>query len=300
MQKKKSLGQHFLHSSKIISDIVLVGKILPNDTVLEIGPGEGSLTEKLLPVAGKVIAVEKDSRLIPMLQEKFREEIKSGKLKLIEGDILEYDIESLVAPDLDEFRGGKAHERGNVLMYDDESVSLSNKEIRQRWSYKLIANIPYYITGQILRMFLETKNQPETMVLLMQKEVAERILARDGKGSLLSLSVKAFGEPKLVRTVGRGSFSPPPNVDSAILLIQNISRFHLDGIPEKFFFKVLHAGFAHKRKQLLPNLSLILPKEKLVQAFEKAGISLQSRAEDIPLETWLTLSKLLRSDTMAI
>src|SRR3989344_8507803 len=132
MQKKKSLGQHFLHSSKIISDIVLAGKILPNDTVLEIGPGEGSLTEKLLPVAGKVIAVEKDSRLIPMLQEKFREEIKSGKLKLIEGDILEYDIESLVAPDLDEFRGGKAHEPGNVLTYDYKSASASNKETRHR------------------------------------------------------------------------------------------------------------------------------------------------------------------------
>ena len=197
------------------------------------------MTETLLNMAGKVIAIEKDHRLIPVLQERFAEEIKSGKLDLLEKDILEFDPQ--------------------VLKF-------------YKHPYKVIANIPYYITGQIIRMFLESDNQPETMVMLVQKEVAERIVARDEKESLLSLSVKVFGEPKLVRTVGRGAFSPQPNVDSAVLLISNISRSNLDGIDEKFFFEVLHGGFAHKRKQLLPNLSSLYPKDILIKAFLDCGI----------------------------
>jgi len=294
MLKKKSLGQNFLKDKNIVSAIVRAGDVHSSDVVVEVGPGEGVMTEVLLQTAGRVIAIEKDHRLIPILQEKFAEEIKNGKLELIEKDILDCNIEKLlVVPDLDAVRGGKGNGRGGVDNYGDENISVSNKEMRQRWSYKVVANIPYYITGQIIRMFLESDNQPETMVLLVQKEVAERIIARDEKESLLSLSVKIFGEPKLVRTVGRGAFSPQPNVDSAVLLIEKISKQKLDGVDEKFFFTILHAGFAHKRKQLLPNLSGLYSKDILLGAFENCGIEQKARAEDVPLDKWVKLCKSL-------
>lgn len=258
MLKKKSLGQNFLNSPKIVSDIVSAGKVTNTDTVLEIGPGEGVMTTELLKVAKKVLLIEKDHRLIPILQEKFDEEIKNGKLELMEADILEFDIE--------------------------------NSEITKN-EYKVIANIPYYITGQIIRKFLETKNKPQSMTLLVQKEVAERIVARDKKESLLSLSVKIFGEPKIVRTVGRGAFTPAPNVDSAVINIENISKKNLSEINPEDYFKVLHSGFAHKRKQLLPNLSNDFPKEKVLETFEKIQIDLKSRAEDLSLDIWVKLTK---------
>lgn len=258
IQTKKSLGQHFLNSPKIIKDIVSAGEITPEDIVVEIGPGEGVMTKELVLWAEKVIAIEKDQRLIPILKEKFKKEIESGKLDLLEKDILEFDTK--------------------LLSY-------------YKHPYKVIANIPYYITGQIIRMFLENQNQPVSMTLLIQKEVAERIVARDKKESLLSLSVKAFGEPKIVRTVGKGAFIPPPSVDSAVLNIENISHKKFDGLNEKFFFEVLHAGFAHKRKQLMPNLSSVFTKEKLLNTFEVCGLNPKCRAEDLDIKTWITLCK---------
>ena len=269
MLKKKSLGQHFLNSPKIIADIVLAGKVTKKDSVLEIGPGEGTLTSALLKTGASVVTVEKDDRLIPILQEKFEKEILSRQLTLIHNDIL--------------------------------NVNISKTVFDIKKSYKIIANIPYYITGQIIRMFLETENQPESMTLLVQKEVAERIVARDGKESLLSLSVKVYGEPKIIRVVGRGAFTPQPNVDSAVLVIKNISRKNFPegspgekgGVDEKLFFGIIHAGFAHKRKQLLPNLCSLYKKDDLIKAFEKCGVDLKSRAEDVALETWLKLCNIL-------
>ena len=329
MQKKKSLGQHFLHSSKIIFDIVAAGNIRPDDIVLEIGSGEGTLTSALLQTGAHVISVEKDDRLIPVLQEKFAKEISIGQFRLIHQDILQCSIESLILSDLDAVRGGQKKGEEAYSLYGDENFLKSNKEMRQMCKYKLVANIPYYITGQILRMFLEAKNQPKDMVLLVQKEVAERIVAKEnkqhGKESLLSLSVKAFGEPKIIRIVKKGSFNPPPKVDSAVLHISDISRKRFVDFPrawpwgkaEKLFFECLHAGFAHKRKQLLPNLlsanfslnlqnmpitkDLLTPsvskfdKGKIMEVFEKADIDPKARAEDIPLETWVKLCKNLEN-----
>lgn len=254
VKTKKSLGQHFLNSPKIIADIVSAGKVTKTDLVVEIGPGEGVLTGALLETGAQTIVIEKDDRLIPFLEEKFSKEISSGQLKVIHQDILNYDL-------------------GEIT----------------KISYKIIANIPYYITGQIIRMFLETDRQPESMTLLVQKEVAERIVARDGKESLLSLSVKIYGEPRIVRAVGRGAFNPQPNVDSAVLNIEKISKKKLGGVDEKLFFSVLHAGFAHKRKQLLPNLSSLYKKEDLLKIFEVCKIDPKSRAEDVGLETWVKL-----------
>ncbi len=254
MYKKKSLGQHFLNSPKIVEDIVLAGNVNSSDTIIEIGPGEGVLTQKLLETGAHVISIEKDDRLIPELQNKFSREISLKQLDLIHADILDVGLTHIT-------RGG----------------------------YKVVANIPYYITGQIIRMFLESDNQPTGATLLIQKEVAERILAKDGKESLLSLSVKIFGDPKISRFVGKGAFTPQPKVDSAVLNIENISKSRLGGVDEKLFFKVIHAGFSHKRKQLLPNLASIYKKEELIKIFEDLKLDPKSRAEDLKIEDWINI-----------
>jgi 16S rRNA (adenine1518-N6/adenine1519-N6)-dimethyltransferase len=257
MEKKKSLGQHFLKSKSALDRILDESDITPDAIVLEIGPGEGVLTQELVKLAGKVIAVEKDRRLIPYLKEKFAKEISAGKLELMEKDILEFD------PDILSF---------------------------YKHPYKVVANIPYYITGQILRMFLESSCQPESMTLLVQKEVAERIVAKDGKESLLSISVKAYGEPRYAATIPRGAFVPHPAVDSAILVIDDISKERLRDIDEKKFWKILHLGFAHKRKQLLPNLTSEYGRKKLIEIFGKLGINEKIRAEELPFEKWVKIS----------
>lgn len=258
MFKKKSLGQHFLNSPKIVSDIVAAGKVSNSDTVLEIGPGEGVLTKQLLETGAHVICIEKDDRLIPELQKTFIHEIAVKQLDLIHADVLDIGITHIT------------------------------KE-----KYKVVANIPYYITGQIIRMFLESDAQPLSMTLLIQKEVADRIVARDGKESLLSLSVKVFGNPKIDRLVGRGAFTPQPNVDSAVITIDDISKEKLDGVSSDLFFKVIHAGFAHKRKQLIPNLTSLYTKTDIAKAFHACGIEEKVRAEDLTLVTWINLCKKL-------
>ncbi|HYF12985.1 MAG TPA: 16S rRNA (adenine(1518)-N(6)/adenine(1519)-N(6))-dimethyltransferase RsmA [Candidatus Paceibacterota bacterium] len=254
MEKKKSLGQHFLTSSHYLSLIADTARLKEGERVLEIGPGDGALTRELLARGANVVAIEKDYRLIPVLQEKFTKEISAQKLILIEADALEHTEKKLKRP------------------------------------YIVVANIPYYITGAIIKKFLTSKNQPSKMVLLIQKEVAERI-ARSKKESLLSLSVKVYGEPRYVKSVPRGAFAPPPDVDSAILSIANISRNNFQSTThEKKFFEIIHAGFAHKRKLLVRNLESIFDK-KSSTALENAQIPKTARAEDVPLAQWLALSK---------
>ncbi len=254
MKKKKSLGQHFLNSPHYLSLIADTAALSADELVLEIGPGEGVLTQELLSRGVHVLAIEKDRRLIPELQKTFAKEIADKKLFLYEDDALQFD---------------------------------TAKHIQE--SYKIVANIPYYITGAILEKFLSTHVQPSCMVLLVQKEVGERI-AREKKESILSLSVKAYGNPKYIKTVPRGAFSPPPQVDSAILLIENISRKNFkNATHEKRFFELLHAGFAHKRKLLARNLEPMLGKA-YSDILENVGISKTVRAEDVSLEKWLALA----------
>ena len=218
MFAKKSLGQNFLHSKKILREIVRAGNVVPGETVLEAGPGTGNLTEALLTAGARVMAVEKDHRLIPVFQKKFSSEIASGKLQIVHADILDF------------------------------SPSLYKLQTNR---YKLIANIPYYITGGFLRKFLSSENQPSMMALMLQKEVAERIVAKNGKESLLSISVKAFGSPRYIKTV--------------------------------------KAGFAHKRKIISNNLKPVFG-NKTEEKIIKCKIIPTSRAEGLTLEKWLCLA----------
>jgi len=246
---KKSLGQNFLKSELALKKIVEAGEIKSDDIILEIGPGKGALTSKLLEKSKLIIAVEKDRELFEFLKTKFEKEIKIGTLILVCEDILKYNI--------------------------------SHK------NYKIIANIPYNITGAILKKFLTEKQQPESMVLMVQHEVAKRIVARDKKESILSISVKAYGEPKIIMKVPARYFSPAPKVDSAVIAIKNISRkvFNVEKINEEKFWEIVKAGFAHKRKKLSSNLKDICQRDTLTSLGKK-------RAEDLSLEDWIKLVSL--------
>jgi 16S rRNA (adenine1518-N6/adenine1519-N6)-dimethyltransferase len=263
---KKSFGQNFLTSVPARIKIVEAGDLLPSDTVLEIGPGKGFLTRGLLEKGARVVALEKDEDLLPLLSEIFASEVTRGQLTLTEGDVLEFDPSAFLRPDL----------------------STSNLQSK---SYKLIANIPYYITGAIISRFLSVVTQPSLMVILIQKEVAERIIARDKKESLLSLSVKVYGEPKIVCRVSAGSFFPAPKVDSAVLQVKNISRNNFKNTyHEEIFFKLIHAGFAHKRKMAISAIQEAFSSHNMRELFDELGINQKARAEDVTLSTWLQLS----------
>lgn len=257
MKAKKSLGQHFLKSDKALETIRDEADPTGLDIILEIGPGYGTLTEVLLTFAGKVVAIEKDDGLYEFLKEKFTKEIANNRLDLIHGDILEFNPELL-------------------SFYHD-------------FVYKIVANIPYNITGAILEKFLSADFQPERMVLLVQKEVAERIVARDKKESILSISVKAYGTPTYIERVLAGSFVPAPKVDSAIISITDISKQFFDGFSEKAFFDLLHVGFKSKRKKLSSNLSSY-GKEKVHIVFQHLHLDENIRAEDVDVKTWKAIA----------
>ena len=307
IRAKKSLGQNFLKSKKALEEMVRAGNVSKDDIVLEIGPGEGALTEKLLEIGAKVIAVEKDNRLIELLNEKFSKEIQNNQFTLIHGDILDIDLKNLIKRTPEDsppsYKAGRHnYQRGETSGF---SIKTNPSNTSGQASYKLIANIPYYITGLIFRKFLEGAIQPSKLVLMVQKEIADRIIARNEKESLLSISVKVYGKPIKIMKVDKENFSPKPKVDSAILLIDDISKdFFLHKgkttleqteIQEKEFFKVLKAGFAHKRKVLISNLKEIAESrgKNLPQIFSSLKIPEKSRAEDLKLENWKDLVELL-------
>lgn len=255
MQAKRELGQNFLTSSAVARTIATAVSRPAGALVLEIGPGKGMLTHELLESGARVTAVEKDPELLPVLTERFAEALKDGTLTLVEGDIRDGFIQTMTG------------------------------------EYHVVANIPYYLTGELIRLLLEAPNQPKTMTLLIQKEVAERIVGRSG-GSILGMSVGIYGTPKMLRKVSRGLFSPSPKVDSAILTITDISRERLGSIDSKHFFSILKTGFAHKRKVLVRNLENLLPRSTVLEALAKRGYTASARAEELGLEDWKLLASI--------
>jgi 16S rRNA (adenine1518-N6/adenine1519-N6)-dimethyltransferase len=252
MKAKKSLGQNFLINKGTLNKIINAANIEPNDHVIEIGPGHGVLTKELVKQAKNVTTIELDDRLIPELEETFKD---TSNIKICHQDALDFTP--------------------------------------PKTPYKLVANIPYYITSPILNHFLREqpqKQRPTHLVLLVQREVAQKICASDGDLSVLALQVQLFGKPKIITKVPPTHFRPAPKVDSAILRITPHAPLIQDkDIPS--FFTLIHAGFAHKRKKLIRNLEKIpnITKETLNPLFESLNLDSNIRAQELTLTDWLNL-----------
>ena len=264
LRARKGLGQHFLVDDEALERIIAAAELTPSDVVLEVGPGLGVLTEQLAQRAGWVIAIELDDTLAGILRKRLA---SFRNVTIVNEDVLKTDPVALLEEQ-------KAKSPAGV----DSS------------RYKVVANLPYYITSPTLRHFLEAPLKPELMVLMVQKEVAEEITARPGRMSLLSLSVRLYSEPALVAIVPAQSFYPAPAVDSAILKIKLFAKpavaVDIDG-----FFQVVRAGFRAARKQVGNSLAqgLELPKAEAMALLEKADIDSQRRAETLTLEEWARL-----------
>lgn len=251
----KALGQHWLHDRDILAVIAESAEILPTDTVLEIGPGLGTLTSQLLKRAKNVVAVEFDSDLAQKLPAQF-----PGKnLQVVNEDILKYDLGSL--PN----------------------------------DYKVVANIPYYITGKILQQLLIAKNKPSVAVLLVQKEVAERLAAKSGQMSILSISAQVFAEVKLGEVIKAEMFTPPPKVDSQVIILKMRNSPLLTDVNQPDFFKVVKAGFSEKRKKLRSSLSggLGISKNEAEEVLKQANINPNDRAENLNIDDFIRLTKVI-------
>ncbi len=260
----KRLGQNFLVNRGIVEKIIIASALTAADTVLEIGPGHGALTFELAQKAGKVIAIEKDRELAELLRAKLTEQ-KIANVEIIEGDILAF---------------------------------LSKSYKLKAISYCVVANIPYYLTSALIRQLLELEHPPERIILTIQKEVAQRIAAHNNKESVLSLAVKFYADAKILFYVSRGSFSPAPNVDSAVIEI--IPRKEKQPVSSEAFFAVVKAGFSAPRKKLLGNLAkgLSLEKVELSVMLGVLGIDAHARPEQIPLAQWVALAQKIKLDIL--
>lgn len=256
LQNNKSLGQHWLKDRFVLSCIADEAQLNDGDTVLEIGPGLGTLTSELLRSAKRVVAVEFDEKLARKLPGQF-----PGKnLEVINQDILEFDLSKLPS------------------------------------GYKVVANVPYYITSKIVQMLMTAGNKPSITVLLVQKEVAERLAAKPGDMSILGVSAQIYADVSLGDIVPAELFTPPPKVDSQIVILKTRQDNFLEGLNEKDFFRIVKAGFSAKRKKLRGSLSggLGISKAQTEEFLNTAGINPDLRAQDLTLTDWKKLAQVIK------
>ncbi|CAN5408319.1 16S rRNA (adenine(1518)-N(6)/adenine(1519)-N(6))-dimethyltransferaseRsmA [soil metagenome] len=248
---KKSLGQHWLHDKATLQAICDSAEVGPKDTVLEIGPGLGTLTKLLVAQAESVVAVEFD----PILAANLGNHVSAGNLQVVHQDILSFDLTSLPA------------------------------------GYKVVANIPYYLTSNLVRVLSESSNPPSTAVLLIQKEVAERVCAKAGAMSILSVTAQYYWETSLGQLVPAELFTPPPKVDSQVLILHRHEWPLFEDVDAKQFFRLVKAGFSQKRKTLVNSLSagLSISKEGAKILLDAANIPQNTRAQALSLEDWYNL-----------
>lgn len=245
------LGQHFLKSPSALRSLSQAIPLSKEVFVVEVGPGKGALTAYLLRTGASVLAIERDKTLIDGLQNRFAEEVASGQVRIVAGDVRDQEWMKHLTP-----------------------------------PYVIVANIPYYLTSSLLRHLLSSEKQPQAVALMVQKEIAERVVMRDGKASLLSLSVHLFGKPKLLQTVPKTAFSPQPSVASAILTITDIHA-----PPQHVrdaFFPLIKTAFREKRKQIGKKFA---GDTKVLDLLRQHHISAASRAEDIPFSVWYAIAE---------
>lgn len=251
---KKSLGQHWLRDEPTLDYICARSNLAQGDTVLEIGPGTGTLTKKLLELGAKVVAVEKDESLVANLKNLVLGPTYHNyhNLEVVQGDILKFDLSRLPA------------------------------------GYKVVANIPYYLTSNLLRVLSESANPPATMVLLVQKEVAQRIAAGPGQMSLLAVSVQLYYHPMLGQVVAAKLFEPPPKVDSQVVILNRYPKPLFENLDSQKFFRLVKAGFSQRRKKLRSSLAggLYITKDQADDLLKKANINPSVRAQELSLKQW--------------
>ncbi|HEX9018582.1 MAG TPA: 16S rRNA (adenine(1518)-N(6)/adenine(1519)-N(6))-dimethyltransferase RsmA [Anaerolineaceae bacterium] len=252
---KKSLGQNFLTDPTALERIIQAAEIAPGNAALEIGPGLGSLTRYLAMAARRVVAVELDGSLIPILEDVLQ---GLSNVEIVHGDILKIDPA--------------------VLMEQE--------------GYAVVANIPYYITSSLIRHLLEARKKPARLVLTIQREVAERITAKVGDMSLLALGVQVYGSPKIAGSISAGAFYPPPKVDSAVVRVDLYPEPRIPTAQLDDFFHLARAGFGQKRKTLRNSLSagLSWPGERAAALLHAAEIDPQRRAETLSMDEWNRLT----------
>lgn len=255
LRPNTNAGQHFLLDESILESIVETAGLSREETVLEIGPGPGNLTVFLAQAAGRVIAVESDSNIIRVLEESTEE---FSNVEIVNQDVFQW-----------------------------------RRQASDIGDYKIVANLPYYITSKILREFISQSPKPKSLTLLVQDEVADRITARPGQMSLLSLSIQYYAEAHKVATVPRTAFWPKPEVNSAIIMIENLK----ENKPEdKDFFQTARVGFSSRRKQLQNNIKsgFRLSTKDVLDVFEKVGINPTARPQELTILEWDKLSSLLK------
>jgi 16S rRNA (adenine1518-N6/adenine1519-N6)-dimethyltransferase len=251
----KALGQHWLKDRDVLAHIADCAELMLDDTVLEIGPGLGTLTSELLRRSKKVVAVEFDSELARKLPAQF----SGTNLEVVYEDILSFDLTSLPA------------------------------------GYAVVANVPYYITSKIVQMLMTASNKPRIAVLLVQKEVAQRLAAKPGQMSILAVSAQIFADVSLGDIVPASFFTPPPKVDSQVVILQTREKPFLTDISEKDFFTLVKAGFSSKRKKLRSSLSggLSVSKPQAEEILKQAVIDPELRAEALSLDDWTRLARVV-------
>jgi len=266
LRARKRLGQHFLIDEEVLKLITSAAGLTPADVIMEIGPGLGVLTQELARQAGWVITVELDNKLAAILKQTLA---AFNNVTIINEDVLQIDPQALLQEQRERFPPA----------------------ISSPFNYKVVANLPYYITSPVLRHFLEASLKPQIMVVMVQKEVAEAIVAGPGGMSVLSISVQFYGQPEIISLVPARCFYPTPEVDSAILKVTLYPRPAVDVADEAGFFRLVRAGFTTPRKQLGNSLTQGLgwPKAEVLSLLAKADIAQQQRAETLALDEWARL-----------
>jgi 16S rRNA (adenine1518-N6/adenine1519-N6)-dimethyltransferase len=274
IRPSKGLGQHFLADPVALDRIVAAAGLTPADIVLEIGPGLGTLTRRLAAQAGHVVAVELDRRMVEILGQELAD---CPNVEIVQGDILAVSLSELLGAD----RQPPTADRQLPAAVGGHPSVVSPR-------FKVVANLPYYITSAVLRHVLEAPVRPSLAVLTVQREVAQRLVARPGDLSLLAVSVQFYGQPEVVARIPAGAFYPPPQVDSAVVRIRVFDRPPVEVDDVDRFFQVVRAGFGQKRKQLRNALAAGLhrPPEDVAARLTGAGIDPRRRAETLSLAEW--------------
>ncbi|HJW83066.1 MAG TPA: 16S rRNA (adenine(1518)-N(6)/adenine(1519)-N(6))-dimethyltransferase RsmA [Anaerolineae bacterium] len=292
LRARKSLGQNFLVDDAALDRIAAAAEIGARDWILEIGPGLGTLTRRLAQAAGRVVAVEIDQNLIPPLRLALA---GHSNVDIVHGDILQLDPFELISDQVSGSGPSDSHSRTVAPAEASTPAQLSHYRTNPLTNYKVVANLPYYITSAVIRRLLEATRRPSLLILTMQLEVAQRIVAAPGDLSLLAVSVQFYGRPALVARINAGSFYPVPKVDSAVVRIDVHPQPPVAVSDVDHFFAIVKAGFGQKRKQIHNALKagLAVPPETITAALAQANVDPKRRAETLTLQDWAAVVEAL-------